>query len=124
MKLLADKALPTIEVPGGLGPWSNPERLEEPGSILASIISMALGAMTLGAAIWFLFQVIISGYNYLSAGGDREKLVNAGRKLTNSIIGLTIVIAAYALIALMGRFFGIDFLDIKGAIDSLVANGG
>ena len=121
--LLADLELPTIEVPGGLGPWAKSEALKEPGSILASILSMALGVMTLGAAIWFLFQVIVAGYNYLSAGGDREKLVNAGRKLTNSIIGLTIVIAAYALIALMGKLFGIDFLDIKGAIDSLT-NGG
>jgi len=101
----------------GLGPWNNPT---QPGVILADIISMTIGVMTLGAGIWFLFQVIIAGYNYLSAGGDRERFVAAGRKLTNSMIGLAIVIAAYALIALLGTIFNVDFLDINEGILNIV----
>ena len=101
----------------GLGRWSNPT---EPGIILADIISMTLGVMTIGAGIWFLFQVIISGYNYLSAGGDKERLVNAGRKLTNAIIGLTIVVAAYALMGLFGTIFGVKFLEINEGIKNII----
>ena len=119
--LLADLPLPTIGVPGGIGPLA--EKLDQPGSILANIISMAIGVMTLGAAIWFLFQVIIAGYNYLNAGADKERLVNAGRRLTNAIIGLVIVVAAYTLIALMGKLLGIDFLDINTAIESIIGVG-
>jgi len=119
--LLADKLLPTIGVPGGIGPLA--ENLDQPENILANIVSMFIGIMTMGAAIWFLFQVIISGYNYLSAGGDKERITNAGRKLTNAIIGLLIVVAAYALIALTGKILGIDFLDINNAIKSIVEVG-
>ena len=100
----------------GLGRWSNPT---EPGIILADIISMTLGMMTIGAGIWFLFQVITAGYNYLSAGGDRERFVAAGRKLTNSMIGLAIVIAAYALMALIGTIFGVKFLEINEGIKNI-----
>jgi len=101
----------------GLGPWANPT---EPGVILSDIVSMALGVMTLAAGIWFLFQAIIAGYNFLSAGGDKERLTNAGRKLTNSIIGLAIVIGAYALMALMGRFFGVNFLEVDEGLKTIV----
>ncbi len=118
--LLADKELGTIGGEG-LGPWVSPE---QPGVILADIISIAIGAMTIGAGIWFLFQVIVAGYNYLSAGGDRERLVNAGRKLTNSIIGLAIVVGAYALIALVGKIFGVRFLEINEAITNIINIGG
>jgi len=101
----------------GLGPWANPT---EPGVILSDIVSMALGVMTLAAGIWFLFQAIIAGYNFLSAGGDKERLTNAGRKLTNSIIGLAIVIGAYALMALMGRFFGVNFLEVNEGLKTII----
>ena len=124
--LLSDKGvepLGTIGEGEGLGPWSNIDKIDKlnnPGIILADIISMAIGVMTLGAGIWFLFQIIIAGYNYLSAGGDRERFVAAGRKLTNSMIGLAIVIAAYALIALLGTIFNVDFLDINKGILNIV----
>lgn len=104
----------------GFGPWAG---VTEPGITLANILSMAIGAMTIGAGIWFLFQVIIAGYNYLSAGGDRERLVNAGRKLTNAIIGLLIVVAAYAFLAIMGTLLGVEFLEINKAISKIVGIG-
>ena len=120
--LLSDKGVEPLGTigGGGLGPWSNIDKLNNPGIVLADIISMAIGLMTLGAGIWFLFQVIIAGYNYLSAGGDRERFVAAGRKLTNSMIGLAIVIAAYALIALLGTIFNVQFLEINDGIKNIV----
>ena len=123
--LLSDKGVEPLGTigGGGLGPWSNIDKIDKlnnPGIILADIISMAIGVMTLGAGIWFLFQIIIAGYNYLSAGGDRERFVAAGRKITNSMIGLAIVIAAYALIALLGTIFNVDFLDINEGILNIV----
>lgn len=110
--LLADKELGTIGKGPGFGPWAG----FDPGGALTTIISNAIGMMTIGAGIWFLFQVIIAGYNYLSAGGEREKLIIAGRKLTNAIIGLLIVVAAYALLSIIGTFLGVEFLDINKAI--------
>jgi len=110
----------TIGKGEGFGPWT--EKIiggAEPGSILAKIISNVIGAMTIGAGIWFLFQAIIAGYNYLSAGGDKTKIEASGKILTNSLIGIVIVAAAYGLLAILGTFLGIKFLEV-GSIFNLI----
>ncbi len=102
----------------GFGPWA--AGTSDPGGTLTNLISNFLAILTIAAGIWFLFQVILAGYNYLNAGGDRDKIVHAGQKLTNAIIGLAIVVAAYALLSLVGTFLGVDFLDINKAISNWV----
>ena len=122
--LLTDKTLVPIGEGKGFGPWA--ESIAggaEPSSILSAIISNAIGAMTIFAGIWFLFQTIIAGYNYLSAGGDKARVEAAGKKLTNSIIGIAIVVAGYGILALIGSFLGIEFLNI-GNLFSLIMPGG
>jgi len=112
--LLAQNPHPlgTVGEGPGLGPFSN---LPEPTSVLSKIISIAIGVMTIGAGIFFLFQVIIAGYNYLSAGGDAKLIETAGKKITNAIIGLLIVVVAYAFLSLLGTLLGVEFLDINKA---------
>ena len=113
--LLAKEPLGTIggTQEQGFGPWANiTENINGPSTILAKVISMALGAMTIFAGIWFLFQAIIAGYNFMSAGGDKTRIENARQKLTNSLIGIAIVVAAYGLLALIGSFMGIEFLNL------------
>jgi len=112
---LTDASLGPIGEGEGFGPWN----AGDPGVNLASIISKILGILTIFAGIWFLFQTIIAGYNYLSAGGDKARIEAAGRKLTNSILGLAIVVAAYGIIALLGTFLGVKFLEIGSFIDSI-----
>ncbi|MCX6726114.1 MAG: hypothetical protein NT052_02255 [Candidatus Shapirobacteria bacterium] len=116
--LLSEKFEPlgTIGEGEGLGPWAQPTN---PGNIIADIISKGIGLLTIIAGIWFLFQTIIAGYNYMSAAGDKARIENAGHKLTNSLIGLAIVVAAYAILALIGKFLGVNFLDIGGAITTI-----
>lgn len=110
------KDLGTIGKGEGFGPWA---QTTEPGNVVANIISKGLGLLTIIAGIWFLFQVIIAGYNYMSAAGDKARIEAAGRKLTNSLIGLAIVVAAYAILALIGKFLGVNFLDIGAAIKTI-----
>lgn len=119
--LLAEKDLGTIGKGPGFGPWIAPLSGEnaDPTILLSRIISNALGAMTIGAGLYFLFQVIIAGYNYMNAAGDKTRIENAGRKLTNSLIGLAIVVAAYGLLALIGSFLGIEFLNIGGLFKTI-----
>ncbi|MBM3205886.1 hypothetical protein FJZ41_03515 [Candidatus Shapirobacteria bacterium] len=118
--LLADKPLGIIGENGGFGPWA--QKIiggTQPEFLLRDLITNILGAMTIGAGIWFLFQAIIAGYNYLSAGGDKTKIEASGRRLTNSLIGIAIVVAAYGLIALLGTFLGVDFLNIAKVIQTI-----
>jgi len=121
--LLTDKDLGTIGKGEGFGPWT--QKIiggAEPSTIMTNIISNAIGAMTIGAGIWFLFQAIIAGYNYLSAGGDKTKIEASGRRLTNSLIGIAVVVAAYGILALLGTFLGIKFLEV-GSLIKLITPG-
>ena len=109
---------------GGFGPWTKKIIDEvQPENIVATILSNILGAMTIGAGFYFLFQVIIAGYNYMNAAGDKARIENAGRKLTNSLIGIAIVVAAYGLLALIGSFLGIEFLNIGGLFKAITGGG-
>lgn len=119
--------LGTIGQGEGFGPWA--EKIikggaqGQPENILATIMSNIIGAMTIGAGIWFLFQIIIAGYNYMNAAGDKARIENASRKLTNSLVGIAVVIAAYGLLALLGSFLGIEFLNIGGLFSFIAPEG-
>jgi len=115
-KAYALEELGTIGKGEGFGPWT---QTIQPGNVIANIISKGIGLLTIIAGIWFLFQTIIAGYNYMSAAGDKARIENASRKLTNSLIGLAIVVAAYALLSLIGKFLGVSFLNIGQAVTTI-----
>jgi uncharacterized membrane protein HdeD (DUF308 family) len=106
----------TIGEGEGFGSWNGSG---DPSITLTKIISNSIGVLTIVAGIWFLFQAILAGYNYLSAGGDKTRIEAAGRKLTNAILGLVIVIAAYGILALIGTFLGVNFLELGAFFNSI-----
>lgn len=75
------------------------------------IVGVFLGFMTITASIWFMFQIITAGYGWLSAGGDKTKTEAAWHKITNSLIGLVIVVSAWILTGLIGSIVGLDILN-------------
>lgn len=106
MKLIADASLGTIGG-SGLGPFG--ESAGDGLTGITKIVSSVIGIMTIAAGIWFLFQFIIGGFNWISAGGDKAKLQSARDRLTNSFIGIIVVAAGWAILALAGTFLGVDF---------------
>lgn len=100
---------------GGLGPFGNLTFSGQGGAVtalekIASLLSTVVGFMTVCAGIYFMFMIIIGGYDWLSAGGDTKKLQSARERITNAFLGLVIVVGAWALIALVGQIFGFDIL--------------
>lgn len=68
---------------------------EEQGPLIIAgkIINIALGAI--GTIVVILF--IYSGFLWMTAAGNEEKITKAKRILTNAIIGTVIVVMAYAI---------------------------
>jgi lysylphosphatidylglycerol synthetase-like protein (DUF2156 family) len=62
-------------------------------SIIGTIISVALSLL----GIVFLTLLVYAGYVYMMAGGDETKVERAKHTIVRSIIGLTIVLCAYAI---------------------------
>ncbi|HZJ41598.1 MAG TPA: hypothetical protein VFD51_01095 [Patescibacteria group bacterium] len=66
---------------------------QDPRGLAANIISIALGFL----AVIFLGITIAAGFQYMTAGGNQEKTSKALALLKNAVIGLVIVLAAWAL---------------------------
>lgn len=74
-------------------------------------ISAIIGFLTICATIWFMFQLIIGGIQWVTSGGDKNGLESARNRLTHAFIGLIIVVAGWSIMALLGIFFGFDLLN-------------
>ena len=102
----------------GLGPfgkWAEGLQTGEEGAkaaftALASVISNIIGVLTIVAGLFFLFQFIIAGFGWITSGGDKTALSAAQQKITSSLIGLIIVVAAIAIIDIVGSFLGLKIL--------------
>jgi len=62
-------------------------------SLIGTIISVALSLL----GVIFLTLLVYAGYNYLIAAGDEAKVERAKQTITRSLIGLFIVLAAFAI---------------------------
>lgn len=76
-----------------------------------NLISTAVGSITIVAGLLFLAYFLIASIQWITAGGNTQQLEGARDRITNALIGLIITIAAYAILALVGSIFGIDFLN-------------
>ena len=90
----------------GVGPLGN-FGAEEAPNLFERIISGIIGIMTVVAGIWFIFTFLVAGIEWLSSGGDKNKLASAQGKITQSVIGLVIIIAAIFFIQLIGTLLGL-----------------
>ncbi len=81
------------------------------GEQLNKIISTIIGVLTSVAAIWFIFQFIIAGYQWIQSGGEKSNLDQARDKITNSLIGLIIVVVAWIVMGVIGKILGLDILN-------------
>jgi hypothetical protein len=120
MKLIAQAGtnLGTIGGNGaGLGPFAGKTLSSPLGSIL-DYVSSIVGIMTIFASIWFLFQILYAGYEWISAGGDTKKIASSRDRITHAFMGLTIVVGSWSLLAVAGQFFGYNTLVDPNALNS------
>lgn len=109
--------LGTIGGPG-LGPFGAAAPTSPLGAIV-DLVSSVVGVMTIFASIWFLFQILYAGYEWISAGGDTKKIASARDRITHAFMGLVIVVGSWSLLAVAGQFFGYDTLIDPNVIDQL-----
>lgn len=57
-----------------------------------------------------LFMLIIGGLRWILSAGDKAQLEGARSQITQALIGLVIVFCSFAIIKLVGSFFGIELL--------------
>ena len=63
-------------------------------TIIGRLINVALGFV----GVLLLVMMLFSGYQYMTAGGDPEKVKKAITRIRNTIIGLLIIVASFAIV--------------------------
>lgn len=79
-------------------------------TMITDVVSAVIGFMTIAAGIWLIFQILVAGINWITSGGDKTKIEDARNRLTNALIGMVIIAAGWAILALAGKFLGLDIL--------------
>lgn len=81
------------------------------GNALNKVLSGIIGFLTIIAGLWFIFQFITAGYQWISSGGDKNEVSQARDKITWSLIGLIIIVAGWAIIGVIGKMLGLSILN-------------
>ena len=84
------------------------------------LLSLVVGFMGLVAVLWALYVIIASGYDWMSAGGDAQKISKAKQKITLTLVGILVAMGAVFLLALASQIlFGMNILDLGTVINKL-----
>lgn len=79
---------------------------------LPSIVSgLIRGAMVIAAVVFF-FILVIGGIKWIMSGGDKAQTEGARNQITAALVGLVIVFAAWAIVALINTFFKINIFNL------------
>lgn len=81
------------------------------GSGLFDLLSSIFKLAGVVAGIFFIVQLILAGYGYISSNGDPKKTEAAWAKITQSLIGLVIVASAFVIASIVGAFLNINILE-------------
>lgn len=106
-RYLAELTNPVL--PPSLGSGNN----EKGVIIIGKLISNIGGLFFVFAFCLTFLYLLTGGLSWLTSGGDKSKLETAKDKITNALVGLVIVAAAYAVFALVGQFLGLDVKALK-----------
>src|SRR3989344_3048263 len=94
-----------------------PEQIQitDLGKLVSSLASVAL---IISGILVFLY-LVWGGVEWITSGGDKTKTEKAQQRITSAVIGLAIVAASWALIRIIGAFFGVDIFDATKSIQEL-----
>lgn len=91
--------------------------------VFTNFISSAIGLVTIIAIIWFVFLVTTGSFAFMTAGGDKQSLESARKKIISGLIGLMVVIFGIFIIRFIGYLIGIpDILNFVSMFSILTGN--
>ncbi len=89
-------------------PLSKYSKVEEGG--IGELINLFINILVVGAGLYAIFNFILAGYGFLSAGGEPKKVADASAKIWQSVLGLVVAVGALVLAAIFGKLLGFDIL--------------
>jgi len=79
-------------------PFDVPDPGDDAKGTFTTLVGTVITWVLMVVAIIAFIYLIISGVNYITAGGDAEKATKARTGIINAIIGIVVVVLAYFIL--------------------------
>lgn len=76
---------------------------------ISKVLGVIVDLIYIIAGIVFLFMVLISAFQWITSGGDKEAVAAARKRLTHAIIGIALLALAGVIITTLGKITGFGF---------------
>lgn len=83
----------------------------EAGGGIFILLNKIFTLIGVAAGIFFVIQILLAGFAYISASGDQKKTEAAWSKIYQSIIGLLIISGTFVIAAVIGNILDINILN-------------
>lgn len=71
------------------------------------VLGNVINASLVLAGVIAVFLIVYSGVQYITSGGDKEKVDHARKRLTYAIIGLIFIFMSFFFLSLISQFTGV-----------------
>lgn len=99
-------AITNRAVPGGTLPEESPQQF-------AITIAVLWQTLIILGGLAFMLYLLMGGMEWITAGGEKQKLQDAQAKITNGLIGLAVLAASYVIIKFLETVIGMNLLNIS-----------
>lgn len=110
----AEDVVGTIALPSSM---SIPTEVSQTGSFITVIVRFFI----IIGGLFTLWQFLSGGLTYITSGGDKAKVQEAGNKITMSIVGLVVMAASFVIIAIVSKILFGSFTAILAPTFTTVA---
>lgn len=101
----------TVEAPDAIERYGT-----TPGGAIGNIIQLVIWILIIGAALYSLFNLILAGYSFMSAGDDSKKVAGAWAQIWQTMLGLAVTAGAFVLAAIFGQLIFGDWSFILNPV--------
>ncbi|MEK7097886.1 MAG: hypothetical protein AAB906_03500 [Patescibacteria group bacterium] len=81
--------------------------------IISVFLANFIRMLFIVSAIWSFVMLLLGGFEYITAGGEKDKVGNATKRITNALIGIIILLCGYSIFRLINLIFGINLLNLE-----------
>jgi hypothetical protein len=97
---------------------------DEVNFTISELITWGINAVIIFAGLLAFIFLVWGGVQWLTSGGDKEKYEAARNRITAAIIGLVIIVAAWAIMNFIASIFGLSLTNLDfGKIKKSAGNG-
>ncbi|MFZ5365839.1 MAG: hypothetical protein ACOZBZ_00920 [Patescibacteria group bacterium] len=97
---MPDDIIGPVKPPPGISKWIGMGGQGVPG--LIPFLNAIIKLLIVGAGLYAFLNLILAGYQFMSAGGEPKSVEKAWAKIWQSLVGLLIIAGSFVLAAIFG----------------------